>query len=76
MIKADSLLGLFISEKDKRGQFTYQKLPDANKEPANESIENATVFLSHIKKLIEEANKHQKEEAKIKEESKRLNQNL
>ncbi|MBW2975017.1 HEPN domain-containing protein [Candidatus Woesearchaeota archaeon] len=53
IIKADSLLGLFISEKDKRGEFTYQKLPDANKEPADDSVKNATTFLSHIKKLIQ-----------------------
>lgn len=52
IIKADSLLGLFVSEKEKRGEFTYQKLPDANKEPANESIKNATIFLTHIKKVI------------------------
>ena len=52
IIKADSLLGLFVSEKDKRGEFTYQKLPDANIEPADESIKNATKFLTHIKKLI------------------------
>ena len=52
IVKADSLLGLFISEKEKRGQFTYQKLPDANKEPANESIRNAVVFLTHIKKVV------------------------
>ena len=31
IIKADSLVGLFVSEKDNRGEFTYQKLPDANK---------------------------------------------
>jgi uncharacterized protein (UPF0332 family) len=53
LIKADSLLGLFITEKDKRGEFTYQKLPDANKEPAKDSIDNATKFLTHVKKLIE-----------------------
>lgn len=53
IVRADSLLGLFVSEKEKRGEFTYQKLPDANKEPANESIKNATTFLTHIKKIIE-----------------------
>ena len=54
IVKADSLLGLFISEKDKRGEFTYKKLPDSNKEPAHESIKNATTFLKHVKKVIEE----------------------
>lgn len=52
IVRADSLLGLFVSEKEKRGQFTYQKLPDANKEPANESIKNAAAFLTHIKKVL------------------------
>lgn len=51
IIKADSLLGLFLFEKDKRGEFTYQKLPDANKEPADESIKNAITFLTHVRKL-------------------------
>lgn len=52
-IKADSLLGLFVSEKEKRGEFTYQTLPDANRLPASESIENATIFLTQIKKVID-----------------------
>src|SRR3989338_9844345 len=52
IIRADSLLGLLLSEKDKRGEFTYQKLPDANKQPAEESIKNAIIFLTHINKLI------------------------
>lgn len=51
-IKADYLLGLFVSEKEKRGNFTYKTLPDANKEPAYESITNATRFLSCIRKLL------------------------
>ena len=53
IIKADSLLGLFVSEKEKRGRFTYNTLPDANKEPASESLKNALAFLTHITKLIE-----------------------
>lgn len=52
IVKADYLLELFVSEKEKRGEFTYQKLPDANKEPANESIKKATIFLTNIKKVI------------------------
>jgi uncharacterized protein (UPF0332 family) len=54
IVKADSLLELLTSERDKRGTFTYQKLPDANKEPAKESINNAVTFLTHTKKLIQE----------------------
>lgn len=50
--KADTLLGVFVSEKEKRGEFTYQTLPDANIPPAKESIKNAADFLIHIKKLL------------------------
>ena len=53
IVQADSLLGLFIEEKDKRSEFTYKTLPQANKEPAQESIDNANKFLTHIKKVIE-----------------------
>jgi len=52
IIRADFLLELFVSEKEKRGEFTYKTLPDANKEPAHESINNATKFLINIKKVM------------------------
>lgn len=52
IVKADSLLGLFVSEQDKRGTFTYKRLPDANREPAKESIASAVAFLTQIKKVI------------------------
>ena len=51
-IKADTLLGIFRIEKKKRGDFTYQTLSQANKEPAEESIKNAKAFFSHIYLLI------------------------
>lgn len=44
IIRADALLGIFSIEKRKRGEFTYQKLPQANKEPAQESLNNASFF--------------------------------
>ena len=53
MIKADNLLGIFKTEKKKRGTFTYQKLSQANLEPAKESLENAKTFFKHIRKLCE-----------------------
>ena len=53
IIKADTLLGIFKAEKKKRGEFTYQKLAQANLEPANKSLENAKTFLKHIIKLCE-----------------------
>ena len=51
-IKADELLGIFRKEKSKRGKFTYKKLPQANLEPAIESLENAEVFFKNINLLL------------------------
>ncbi len=53
MMRADTLLLIFKNEKKKRGDFTYQKLPQANKEPAEESIGNAKTFYKHIFNIIE-----------------------
>ena len=53
IVKADALLGIFKAEKKKRGEFTYQKLSQANIEPANESLQNAKTFFKHIRKLCE-----------------------
>ncbi len=47
-IRAESLLGIFKIEKQKRGDFTYKRLPQANKQPATESVENARTFYKHI----------------------------
>ncbi len=52
ILKADALLSLFVSEKEKRTEFTYRTLPDANKMPAKESLDNANKFLINIKKII------------------------
>ena len=52
IIKADKLLGIFSKERGKRGEFTYQKLPQANKEPAKESLDNAYLFFKNINKII------------------------
>lgn len=51
LIKADALLGIFQAEKKKRGEFTYKKLPQANQEPAEKSIEHASIFFKHIYNL-------------------------
>lgn len=53
IVKAETLLGIFKTEKKKRGEFTYQKLSQANLEPANKSLENAKTFLKHIRMLCE-----------------------
>ena len=52
VVKADELLGIFRKEKAKRGTFTYRKLPQANFEPAKESIENAEKFFKNINLMI------------------------
>lgn len=52
VVKADELLGIFKWEKSKRGTFTYRKLPQANLEPADESILNAGKFLKNINLLL------------------------
>lgn len=51
LVKAETLLGIFKSEKKKRGEFTYQKLSEANFNPASQSLENAKTFFKHIRNL-------------------------
>lgn len=53
VLKADALLHIFSLEKSKRGHFTYQRLPQANKEPAEESLKNAKTFFKNINVIIE-----------------------
>lgn len=52
VVKAEELLGIFAKEKSKRGKFTYRTLPQANLEPAKESLENAEKFYKNINLLI------------------------
>ncbi|HLC20423.1 MAG TPA: hypothetical protein VJK72_05860, partial [Candidatus Nanoarchaeia archaeon] len=52
IVRADALLGIFFMEKRKRGEFTYQTLPQANKEPAQESLNNASFFFKNINKIL------------------------
>jgi len=52
VVKADELLQIFKDEKWKRGNFTYQTLPQANIEPAEESLINSKKFLSNVEKVI------------------------
>lgn len=53
MVRADELLQIFKDEKWKRGHFTYQTIPQANKEPAEQSIQNALTFIRNIKIVLE-----------------------
>lgn|SRR3989344_2180857 len=48
IVRADTLLEIFRLEKSKRGHFTYQRLPQANLEPAGESVDNAVFFFRNI----------------------------
>lgn len=57
IIKADTLLEIFKEEKWKRGNFTYKTIPQANKEPAEESINNANIFIINIMNLVEKMKK-------------------
>lgn len=53
LIKADTLLHIFELEKNKRGKFTYRRIPQANQEPAQESINHAKIFFNNIYRLCE-----------------------
>ncbi|VVB59458.1 Uncharacterised protein [uncultured archaeon] len=52
MLRADELLGIYSLEKKKRGQYTYQKLPQANMGPAEESLKNASLFFKAINGIL------------------------
>ncbi len=47
IVRAETLLEIFRAEKKKRGDFTYNTIPQANQEPAEESIKNAKEFIKH-----------------------------
>jgi uncharacterized protein (UPF0332 family) len=52
LVRAEYLLGLFKEEKKKRGEFTYRTMPQANKEPAKESIDRAKTFFKHMYAIV------------------------
>lgn len=54
IVRADELLEIFKDEKWKRGHFTYQTIPQANKEPAEDSLKNSKFFVSNVMKTIKE----------------------
>lgn len=53
IVRAEELLGIFRRERKKRGKFTYQRLPQANLEPAKESIGNAEKFFKNIYMMLD-----------------------
>lgn len=48
MSQAETLLNLLGKEKGKRGDFTYQRINQANLESAQQSINCADVFFRHL----------------------------
>jgi uncharacterized protein (UPF0332 family) len=57
LMRADTLLHIFELEKGKRGKFTYKRIPQANKDPAQESVNNAKIFFRSIFRLCEHLEK-------------------
>ena len=53
VVRADELLEIFKGEKWKRGNFTYNTRPQANRGPAEDSLKNAKLFVSNIMKIIQ-----------------------
>lgn len=53
IMRAEALPAIFRLEKGKRGRFTYKTLPQANIDPAKESVTNAEIFFKHVNKLCE-----------------------
>ena len=47
IVRAETLLEIYRLEKKKRGDFTYNTIPQANKYPAHESIKHAKEFFKH-----------------------------
>ncbi len=50
--KAETLLEILKKEKDKRADFTYETIAQANIPPANESLINSKIFNKTIKEMI------------------------
>ena len=56
IVRADELLQILKDEKWKRGHYTYQTIPQANKDPAEQSTQNASFFLKNIKMILDQQN--------------------
>jgi len=52
MVRADTLLEIFSAERKKRGEYTYQRMPQANRLPAEESLTHARTFFKHIFNVV------------------------
>ena len=47
IVRAEALLEIYRAEKRKRGDFTYNTISQANRNPAEESIKHAKFFFKH-----------------------------
>ncbi|MEK6889330.1 MAG: hypothetical protein AABW80_04455 [Nanoarchaeota archaeon] len=56
-VKADVLLEILEKEEEKRTKYTYKILPQANKEPAQQSLNNAQFFYNYIRQFIQQGDK-------------------
>lgn len=54
--RAEELLEIFEEEKQKRGLFQYHRLSRNNLEPAEESINNAKIFLKSVQEVLTKNN--------------------
>jgi uncharacterized protein (UPF0332 family) len=54
--KAEELFNTLSDEREKRGRFTYERLPKANRQPAEESIKNATHYVRDIETILKKRN--------------------
>ena len=52
VVRADALLEIFKDEKWKRGHFTYHTISEANREPAEQSIKRAKMFVTNIRNVL------------------------
>ena len=53
--RAEELLNILEKERENRGIYTYEKLSQANKEPAEKSLSNARHFVTHMKSFMEKS---------------------
>lgn len=56
IIRAETLLWIYKEEKKKRGTFTYNTIPQANKDPAEDSIRNSKTFYRHCNAYLSNPN--------------------
>ena len=54
IVRAEGLLEMYKLEKKKRGVFTYNTIPQANRLPAEESIMHAKDFFKHCRAYLKE----------------------